>query len=95
MLVAELRVNCRVWFLRFFAPPAIKEMEEKEERLTLSVSIKKSLPLVSDKSIGIRAETYNLGALLLIWWKVCFMICHCFHLREGNDIAKEMWKAFF
>lgn len=70
-------------------------MEEKEERLSLSISIKKSLLLVSDRSIGIRAETYNLGVLLLTWWKVCFMICRCFCLKEGNDMAKETWKVFF
>lgn len=96
MLVAELRINLRVWFLAFFLPPAEKEMEEREAAsvLSLPISIKKSLLLVSNRTAGIRAETYSLGALLFAQRKVYFMIYCGFYLKGRNDMTKEMWKAF-
>lgn len=96
MLVAELRINLRVWFLAFFLPPAEKEMEEREAAsvLSLPISIKKSLLLDSNRTAGIRAETYSLGALLFAQRKVYFTIYCGFHLKGRNDMTKEMWKAF-
>lgn len=96
MLVAELRINRRASFLRLFLPPAEKEMEERDtvSVLSLPISIKKSLLLVSDGTAGSRAETYSLGALLFVRRKVYFMICCGFYLKEGNGMSKEMWKVF-
>lgn len=59
-----------------------------------SISIKKSLLLVTNKITGIKAEPYSLGALLLVWRKVYFTMCGGFYWKKGNYMTKEMWKVF-